>query len=169
MDVLFDNEERKKVDYVIDGSDVEEIVDKLLFDSDDDELSKEGAMSIFKKNENDHTYKVTIKNFRQFLSVQRYVAVGLTFNQCTQTMQSTKQVTNIGYFSGVHMTTVIQNVRSVVAISFQWCTEIMKASWTYAIAFDGSNKGTSSYLDVRMRLFCHGDIHNFHVMAIPMF
>lgn len=40
--------------------------------------------------------------------------------------------------------------------------------WALSIALDGGNNADSSYLDTRIRFFVNGDLHNFHLFAIPM-
>ena len=44
------------------------------------------------------------------------------------------------------------------------CTDI----WAFSVGLDAGNNAGASYLDVRMRFFLYGAIHNFHILAIPM-
>jgi hypothetical protein len=47
--------------------------------------------------------------------------------------------------------------------------EMLASSWTFSIAMDMSTHMSTSYLDIRVRLFVRGAIHNLHLLAIPMF
>ena len=41
--------------------------------------------------------------------------------------------------------------------------------WAYSIAIDGGTKGNVPYLDVRLRLVILGELHNLHLVALPMY
>ena len=170
LNAHFENYDRKEMEFVLDARIVDGIIDELMYDPEDCEnVSKQRALSIFIPIENTTTYKVKVKNYRQFLLIQKFIACGASFRLAKRMMDSTKEVTNLGYLAGVNMLKVIQCVRTVVSLSLQYCSELMMQAWAYSIALDGSNKGTSAYLDVRLRIFSSQDIHNLHLLAIPMF
>lgn len=170
LDSHFDFSSREEQLYVIDSCIVDSIIDNLMFDPEDEEnVSKQQALSIFKRSADTNTYNVKIKNFRQFVLIQGFVGFGATFRLAKNIMDCTKTVTNIGYLSGISVGKIIQYVRIAVARALQICREIMLRSWTYSVALDASNKGTSAYLDVRIRIYWNGKIENIHILAIPMF
>jgi hypothetical protein len=49
-------------------------------------------------------------------------------------------------------------------------SEMMRASWAYSVGLDASTDSFGvSMLDLRIRIPVNGDIHNFHMLAVPMF
>ena len=57
----------------------------------------------------------------------------------------------------------------MVAISLQNIKDQLERSWCYAVAFDGSTHQSTSYFDIRLRVFVDGEIKNVHLIALPMF
>jgi hypothetical protein len=49
-------------------------------------------------------------------------------------------------------------------------SEMMRASWAYLVGLDASidSFGVSMF-DLRIRIPVNGDIHNFHMLTVPMF
>jgi hypothetical protein len=46
----------------------------------------------------------------------------------------------------------------------------MRASWAYSVGLDASTDSFGvSMLDLRIRIPVNGDIHNFHMLVVPMF
>jgi hypothetical protein len=49
-------------------------------------------------------------------------------------------------------------------------SEMMRASWVYSVGLDASTDSFGvSMLDLRIRIPVNGDIHNFHMLVVPMF
>jgi len=49
-------------------------------------------------------------------------------------------------------------------------SEMMRASWAYSVGLDASTYSFGvSMLDLRIRIPVNGDIHNFHMLVVPMF
>ncbi len=60
--------------------------------------------------------------------------------------------------------------RITYALNLEMLSEMMRASWAYSVSLDAStNSFGVSMLDFRIRIPVNGDIHNFHMLAIPMF
>jgi hypothetical protein len=83
--------------------------------------------------------------------------------------QVMKEEVNIGYLGSLSVKKIIGYVRVVVAVSLQRIKDLLTRTWCYSVAFDGSTYQHTSYLDIRMRVYCNGDIQNIHVIALPMF
>jgi hypothetical protein len=58
-----------------------------------------------------------------------------------------------------------------VAISFdvQAIADAMRDTWGYSAAFDCATYHSTSYVDIRVRLFRNDAIVNLHLLALPMF
>jgi len=63
---------------------------------------------------------------------------------------------------------VSKHCRIVCAISLQWLKELLSNVWAFSIATDAGNNSGSAYLDLRVRFYLKGNLHNFHLLAIPM-
>jgi hypothetical protein len=49
-------------------------------------------------------------------------------------------------------------------------SEMMHALWAYSVGLDDSTDSFGvSMLDLRIRIPVNGDIHNFHMLDVPMF
>jgi len=56
------------------------------------------------------------------------------------------------------------------ALSLEMLSEMMRASWAYSVGLDASTDSFGvSMLDLRIHIPVNGDIHNFHMLAVPMF
>ena len=163
--------ERKENLLCFDADIVENIICDMLFDLDDVEecMSKEKALSIFKKSTDCEMFTVTIWNMRQFRLAIQYIALGLSFRQVTRIFHATKEETNLGYLGSINILKVIGYVRTLVAFSLQSIKDMLQKSWCYSVAFDGATNQHTSYLDIRLRLFHNSEVKNIHVIALPMF
>ena len=143
----------------------------MLFDVDDDDecSNKERALSIFKRSEDTAMYTVKIANMKQFRLAVKYILLGSSFRMASRIFQVTKEEVNIGYLGSLSVKKIIGYVRVVVAVSLQRIKDLLTRTWCYSVAFDGSTYQHKSYLDIRIRVYCNGDIQNIHVIALPMF
>ncbi len=65
---------------------------------------------------------------------------------------------------------VARIARITCALSLEMLNEMMCASWAYSIGLDVLTDSFGvSMLDLRIRIPVNGDIHNFHMFAVPMF
>ena len=125
----------------------------MLFDLDDKEecTSKERALSIFKKSQdNCNMYTVKITNMRQFRLAIKYIALGSSFRQAARIFQVTKEEVNLGYLGSLNESKVIGYTCIMVAFSLQSIKDLLAKSWCYSVAFDGSTYQHTSYLDIQM-------------------
>ena len=73
---------------------------------------------------------------------------------------------SIGSASGGKVTA---SIRVVCVINLQKLEEILNFAWTFSIAMDMSTHMSTSYLDIRLRIFYCSEVHTFHLLAIPMY
>ena len=67
--------------------------------------------------------------------------------------------------------TVANYARLVCALNLQKLSDILRrdSTWAFALANDASTHYGKSYFDNRVRFHLDGIIHNYHVLAIPIF
>jgi hypothetical protein len=170
LDAHFSVGQSGDASHTIDASIIEGIIDRLLFNpEDEDGVSKTMALSIFKRHTESECYTYKVKNLRQYTLITSYVSCGASFRLATRVMDATREVTHLGYLSGITRRKTSQYVRAAVAISLQTCADMLRTAWAYSIALDSSAKRGSSYLDIRVRICLKDDIENLHLMALPMF
>ena len=164
---------------LVDKSIIETMIGRLLIDpdSDGDALNNAvNALSIFQlqentdegENVNSKRYLISVGNFLQFSMIIKYIGAGLSFQQYCNVLLDTKQVTGLAQIGRINMTKVILYTQYTCTIAFQMMQDILKSLWCFSIAFDVGNKSNTSYLDVQVQ-FCQGsNLHNLHVVALPM-
>ncbi|KAI2514226.1 hypothetical protein MHU86_119 [Fragilaria crotonensis] len=172
----------------IDRSIVEGIIGNMLFDPDDDDsLTKERFLSVFKLQEQPsetnveggagegdrdtgvENYVATVSSKMQFYSCIKMVASGLSFRQASRVMQDMKETLGLSALGSMCPQKVSSFVRIVCASNLQTISAILKESWAFSIALDGGNKSDTTYLDVRIRVVSScGVLSNLHLLAIPM-
>jgi hypothetical protein len=74
----------------------------------------------------------------------------------------------MGIMGSISDVDVAHHCRMVCAINLQYMKELFRSIWAFAIAIDAGNNAGTAYLDLRMRCFFQGGLHNFHILAIPM-
>jgi len=113
-------------------------------------------------------YGVTVKLPTQFEVSYKYVAEGLSFRQTASTMLIAKESLGNTVLGSVNERTVSQHIRLVAALNYYRLSQIMQRSWLFSLAFDGASHMSSDYVDLRVRFYAAGDIHDFHAMLIPL-
>jgi hypothetical protein len=83
----------------------------------------------------------------------KFVAIGVSFRQASRLYISVKKEIGFVVLGCVNDTDVAQLCRVI---------------WAFSIALDGGNNAGTSYLDIRIRFYMDGALHNFHLLAIPM-
>ena len=170
------------VHYFVNRDVVDVIIGDMLFHPDDsnDEVTKERALANFEnviepaEDEQDSDlqtdgYRVILKNPAQFQLVVDYISVGASFRMASRILQMTGDRTGLASIGSANEGKVTAYIRIACALNLQKISEVMGSSWTFSLAMDMSTHMETSYLDIRVRLFTGGAIHNFHLIAIPMF
>jgi hypothetical protein len=161
---------------LVNKSIVETIIGTMLIDPDDDDENinnRETALQDFQLQEDDddgnvERYLISFDNALQFRLILSYIAAGLSFRQCVNVCQGTKEATALGQIGNVSMAKVIRSTRYICAMSYQMISDILHKVWAFSIAFDGGNKSNTSYFDVRIRFTMENNLHNKHLVALPM-
>jgi hypothetical protein len=56
------------------------------------------------------------------------------------------------------------------ALSLEMLSEIMRTSWAYSVGLDALTDSFGvNMLNLKIRIPVNGDIHNFHMLTVPMF
>ncbi|KAH8933356.1 hypothetical protein BDL97_18G026700, partial [Sphagnum fallax] len=95
-------------------------------------------------------YEVAIKNGSLFDMVIEFTSLGLTFRFTSRLAQLTKELTGMACYSGCNRRKVSSFLRA------------------FSLALDGATHQSTSYLDIRVRFWADDNIHNFHLLALPM-
>ena len=57
----------------------------------------------------------------------------------------------------------------VCSHSLELISNLLMKCWTFSLVMDMSTHMSTSYLDIQIRFFYGSTIHNFHLVAVPMF
>lgn len=150
---------------------VEVIIGRILWNPEDvdSNVTRSNALAVFRFNESTKLYDVCVKQVKQYQLATRLVGRGLSFRQAALAVQDAKDVTSCVKLGNCNDLIVAKYVRIVCAVSFQNIAELLSESWAFAIAVDGSDCQSSSYIDLRVRLCSEGRLLSLHVIAVPFF
>ncbi|RLN96015.1 hypothetical protein BBJ28_00010451 [Nothophytophthora sp. Chile5] len=149
---------------------VEQLVGEMFFNpSDEDGLSKEQALEVFRHKEGTDNYEIAIKNQRLYDLAIKFVSCGASFRLASRMVQCTKEETKLAYYGGCSEHKVAGYVRAVLASNLQKIALMMRSSWAYAVATDAAVHQGTSYLDIRVRLWQNGALQDFHLLSLPTF
>jgi hypothetical protein len=160
------------------GKDIVKIVVLgLLFDVDaDDVASASRVRAIFEEVHNSDSepvssYNIKINNFDQLRYVERLLGCGLSFMQCAKVVSASREELGQAAKIGCALENDVAKIaRITCALSLEMLSEMMRASWAYSVSLDASTDSFGvSMLDLRIRIPMNGDIHNFHMLTVPMF
>jgi hypothetical protein len=149
--------------------------------------SKERAMSIFKPVPVDEAddvaegdgeqdppdishYVVVIAKTKTklFNIVTRYIACGASFRMVSNLISHDYLVFGNPVMRSCPRQLVATYARIVCASNFQRLAKFLREHWTFSIALDSATHQSTSYLDVRLRLFIASSVQNFHLFALPL-
>lgn len=166
-------------EFNIDKDVIDDLIVSLLFDIDtalEDEdpvafevrKAKKKALEIFDWNAATKVYHLIVPNILQMNLVVSFVSTGQSFRQVDKSFAAVRKHMECGNLGIMNEKRVAIICRKVCTINLQCLKELFKNIWAFSIGFDAANHAKSSYLDVRMRCFFQGELHNLHLMAIPM-
>ncbi len=113
-------------------------------------------------------YEVAIKNGSLFDMVIEFTLLGSTFRLTSRLAQSTKELTGMACYSGCNRHKVSLFLRVMCASNLQMLYDVLSDCWAFSLALDGATHQSTSYLDIRVRFWAGDNIHNFHLLALPM-
>ncbi|KAH8944818.1 hypothetical protein BDL97_12G005300 [Sphagnum fallax] len=113
-------------------------------------------------------YEVGIKNGSLFDMVIEFTSLGLTFRLTSRLAQSTKELTGMACYSGCNRRKVSSFLRVMCASNLQMLSDVLFDCWAFSLALDGATHQSTSYLDIRVRFWAGDNIHNFHLLVLPM-
>uniref|UniRef100_K3X620 Uncharacterized protein n=1 Tax=Globisporangium ultimum (strain ATCC 200006 / CBS 805.95 / DAOM BR144) TaxID=431595 RepID=K3X620_GLOUD len=149
---------------------VELLIGEMFYSPSDEEgVRKPHALDVFVKKDGSENYEIVIKNQRLYDLAIKFVSCGASFRLASRMIQCTKEETKLAYYGGASEHKIASYVRAVLASNLQKIALMMRSSWSYAIATDAAIHQSTSYLDIRIRLWQHGSLHDFHIMTLPTF
>jgi hypothetical protein len=145
-------------------------------------LAKERALSLFQHVDQEeeeeegnasYSYSVTIPKSKTIvfqLSVL-YVSCGASFRLVSNILSYTYDVLHNLVLRACSRHDVTSYIRVVCAVNLQRIVRHLRHAWAFSIALDFVTHQSTSYLDVRFRIFMSAfyNIVNLHVVALPMF
>ena len=109
------------------------------------------------------------KNPLQFSLVVDYLSIGVSFRMAVSILLRTKEHTGLASVGSISEKKLRSYAGFVCAINLHQIKELQESCWTFSVAMDMDSHMASSYLDIQICFFHKGEIHNFHVLAIPMY
>jgi len=161
------------------------IGDMFFHPDDQGGITQKRALKSFKRVD-DH-YEVVIPNRDEFRLVVKNLSGGMSFRQLSVSMTISRRFwvlhsncdsflirTGVSRIGNLTDMKVASYARIVLARSLQLITTILdpqknRSAWAFSLANDASTHYGRSYLDNRIRVHVDGKLHNFHLVAIPMY
>jgi hypothetical protein len=130
---------------------------------------EEGADAIDASS--DYQYIVTIPSSKKTLMTLalRYISCGVTFRMAHNILQHTAEVFGLRSMA-CSRGDISMMARVACASNLQRISDLLKKSWAFSIAIDSATHQSTSYLDLRFRIYSKSskDIHNLHGCALPL-
>ena len=149
---------------------VDEILLGLVRDG-DDSCGASGFTGALQDDEHDpEKYIIRVRNTTQFMFVKSLLGSGLSFKQCSAVVSTSREhlgaVAKLGYVNEGQASFL---AKVTCAKSLDIISAALRKVWTFAVALDAAtDRFGKSLLDVRVCVPFQGDVHNIHVLAIPL-
>jgi len=114
-------------------------------------------------------YVADIKMPKRFSMLVSAVALGASFRMAARFVQLVREETKMMLYAGCTDTLASSYARVVCASTLQDLSNMLCRSTGFSIALDSATLHGLSYLDVRVRFAAVGDLHNFHLLALPLY
>jgi hypothetical protein len=75
----------------------------------------------------------------------------------------------IGYYGGCTDVIASNDCQIACAVGLQTLSDVLAKVSGFSLALDVSTLHSNSYLDVRIQFTLNDIIHNYHMLAIPLF
>jgi len=140
--------------------------------------AKEQALSLFKHVESEddtaiYSYSVTIPKTKTtlFRLAVRYMSCGTSFRMASELIGCTYDVLGNPSLHACSRDEISNFVWAVYTVNLQRITNLLRRSWAFSLAFDCATHQSTSFLDLRFRVFIcnYHSIINMHGCALPMF
>lgn len=171
--------------FLIDRDIVDELIAGVLFQTTNDEcrnawnvpvtfsLLEEASLDLNngEVDLNESRYVGRVDSLLRFNMCLKYVAMGISFSQVVALFQKTAEETGMDTsLSGSAFTEQQLSClcRVVCAVNLQTLKDTLRGVWAFAIALERGNGAGSPYLDVRVRFERDGQLHDFHLVSIPI-
>ena len=125
------------------------------------------------KGEQQYSYSVVIPASKAttFNLAVRYKSCGTSFRMASEVITCTYDVLDDPRLRHCRRQDVSNYIRVVCAVNLQHISDILCQSWGFSLALDSATHHSTSYLDIRFRVFVkkEGTIVGVHGCALPMF
>jgi hypothetical protein len=117
-----------------------------------------------------YKYVATITKPLLFDLAVRYISCGSSFRIAERIMRHTVDVFGTTQQARLSRQEVSKMMRVACAANLQAISDLLINLWSFSIAIDSATHHSTSYLDLRFRVYSqqHRSIFNFHGCAIPM-
>ena len=114
-------------------------------------------------------YNTEIRNPVQFGLIVDYLSVGLSFRAVAKVILMTKEQTGMPSIGNVNEGKVTAIAQDVCSHSLELISNLLMKCWTFSLAMDMSTHMSTSYLDIQIQFFNGSTVHNFLLVAVPLF
>jgi hypothetical protein len=120
------------------------------------------------KDENgENSCAVTIRKNKQFALTRRVIRAGLSFRATSRILKEIADVTGVSVVSaGLSDAKVSMYAKVAIDFGVQAIADAMRETWGYSAAFDCATYHSTSYMDIRVRLFWKDAVNSLHLLAL---
>lgn len=120
---------------------------------------------------NESRFVARVGSLLQFNTCLKYVAMGISLPQVVTMFKQTAE--EIGVDSTLCSSSFTQQqlatlCRVACAVNLQTIKDTLRGVWAFAVALERGDGAGSPYLDVRVRFEQGGQLHDYHLVAVPI-
>ncbi|GAB9471282.1 hypothetical protein Gpo141_00008502 [Globisporangium polare] len=115
------------------------------------------------------TFTLTIKNEPLFSFIADALGNGVSLDAALSMVHSAQRfVLDPLVFGNVTPCDIVDSVRSLVGVNLSAISMLMAFTWGYSVLLRFVTRYSTGYLDIRVQLAVHDEIHDLHVLAVPI-
>lgn len=112
---------------------------------------------------------IIVNNSKHFQLVARFLGAGLSFRQVTQVMLHTKQLLGNGSIGSISEAIVSLYACGICAMKLQGNVELLRKCWAFSVGINMATHMAIRYWYIRIRVCYKSAIHDFHLLAVPVY
>lgn len=115
------------------------------------------------------TFTLTIKNEPLFSFIADALSNSLSLDVALNMVHSAQRfVLDPLVFGNVTPCDIVDSVRSLVSVNLSAISMLTAFTWGYSVLLRFVTRYSTGYLDIRVQLAVHDEIHDLHVLAVPI-
>lgn len=115
------------------------------------------------------TYTLPIRNESLFSYVLDALSAGLSLDATLAMVHSAERfVLDPVVFGSVARADVVECVRNLVSVNLSAISALATLAWGYAVLLRFVTRYSTGYVDVRLQVAVNDDLHDLHVLAVPV-